>query len=199
MRLVQLRSLSLPCVIAILLVSLPGHTVAAAGDPTPGGDELNPMYHGALPWELPDDAEEMVVHSVTDGDTVRLTYPNDDWYYNTRIIGIQAPEMDGPWTGEECYGPEAKEFMIELLPVGTRVWSQQDISDEDDNGRRLRHLFLVEEDTGDAYLISEILVLGGFAVARSYPPDDLYDDILAEAQELAETDDEGLWDACSRR
>ncbi|HYI25666.1 MAG TPA: thermonuclease family protein, partial [Thermomicrobiales bacterium] len=194
MRLVQLRSLSLPCVIAILLVSLPGHPVAAAGDPTPAGAEPNPMYHGALPWELPDDAEEMVVHSVTDGDTVRLTYPSDDWYYNTRIIGIQAPEMDGPWTGEECYGPEAKEFLIELLPVGTTVWSQQDISDEDDNGRRLRHLFLVEEDTGDAYLISEVLVLGGFAVARSYPPDDLYDDILAEAQELAETDDEGLWD-----
>ena len=156
------------------------------------------MYHGALPWELPDDAEEMVVHSVTDGDTVRLTYPNDDWYYNTRIIGIQAPEMDGPWTDEECYGPEAKEFLIELLPVGTSVWVQQDVSDEDDNGRRLRHLFIVEEDNGDAYLVSEILVLGGYAVARSYPPDDLYDDVLAEAQEFAEADDEGLWDSCSR-
>jgi micrococcal nuclease len=172
--------------------------IAMAGDPTPNGDEQNPMYHGALPWELPDDAEEMVVHSVTDGDTVRLTYPNDDWYYNTRIIGIQAPEMDGPWTDEECYGPEAKEFLIELLPVGTSVWVQQDISDEDDNGRRLRHIFIVE-DNGDAYLVSEILVLGGYAVARSYPPDDLYDDILAEAQDIARDDDEGLWDTCSRK
>ena len=56
----------------------------------------------------------------------------------------------------------------------------------------------VVEENGDAYLISEILVLGGYAVARSYPPDDLYDDVLAEAQEIAEDDDEGLWDSCSR-
>jgi micrococcal nuclease len=185
-------------VMSSLLASFGQPLGAGAGDPTPGGDEANPMYHGALPWELPDDAEEMVVHSVTDGDTVRLTYPNDDWYYNTRIIGIQAPEMDGPWTDQECYGPEAKEFLNELLPVGTKVWVQQDISDEDDNGRRLRHIFIVEEN-GDAYLVSEILVLGGYAIARSYPPDDLYDDILAEAQDIARDDDEGLWDTCSRK
>lgn len=158
--------------------------------------EGNPLYHGALPWELPDDAEKMVVHSVTDGDTVRLTYPNDDWYYNTRLIGIQAPEMDGPWTEEQCYGPEAKEFLKELLPVGTEVYAQLDQEDEDTNGRRLRHVFIYEEDTQNAYLISEILVLGGFAHAHAYPPNDLYDDILAEAQGLAQSEDGGLWEAC---
>jgi len=170
---------------------------AADASSTPEASE-NPLYHGALPWELPDDAERMIVHSITDGDTVRLTYPNDDWYYNTRIIGIQAPEMDGPWTEEGCYGPEAKEFLQELMPVGSVVYAQQDVSDEDRNGRRLRHIFLYEEDTRDAYLVSEILVLGGFADAREYRPDDLYDDILAEAEEIARRDDAGLWDACPR-
>lgn len=185
---------SLP-VMAILVMT---QVTALAQTPSTANsqDAENPLYQGALPWDLPDDAEQMVVHSVTDGDTVRLTYPNDDWYYNTRLIGIQAPEMDGPWTEEGCYGPEAKEFLIELLPVGTVVYAQQDISDEDTNGRRLRHIFLYDEETGDAYLVSEILVLGGFAVARSYPPDDLYDDILAEAEALAKGDDDGLWDAC---
>jgi micrococcal nuclease len=158
----------------------------------------NPLYQGALPWELPDDAEEMVVHSVTDGDTVRLTYPRDDWYYNTRLIGLQAPEMDGPWTDEECYGPEAKAFLQELLPVGTVVYAQLDVEEEDANGRRLRHLFVYEKDTQNAYLVSEILVLGGYAVARSYPPNTLYDDVLAEAQESAQRDDDGLWDSCAR-
>ena len=157
----------------------------------------NPLYFGALPWELADDAEEMIVHSVTDGDTVRLTYPTDDWYYNTRLIGIQAPEMDGPYTEEGCYGPEAKEFLTELLPIGSVVFAQQDVSNEDTNGRRLRHVFLIDEDTGEAFLVSEILVLGGFAEARSYPPDDLYDDVLQEAEELAQDEDDGLWDACS--
>lgn len=170
------------------------HTVSPASD-----NAENPLFHGALPWELPEDAEEMIVHSVTDGDTVRLTYPGERWYYNTRIIGIQAPEMDGPWTNQECYGPEAKEFLNELLPIGSKVWAQRDITDEDRNGRRLRHLFIYDEQSEDAYLISEILVLGGFAVARSYPPDDLYDDVLAEAQRTARADDDGLWEACPHR
>jgi endonuclease YncB( thermonuclease family) len=77
------------------------------------------------------------------------------------------------------------------------VYAQQDVSDEDRNGRRLRHVFVIDEDTGGAYLVSEVLILGGFAEARSYPPDDLYDDVLAEAEEVAEREDDGLWEACA--
>lgn len=188
-----LRSLFL---VAILGIPDPA-AMAQRLDPTEDAGEANPLLHAALPWELADDAEAMVVHSVTDGDTVRLTYPNDDWYYNTRLIGIQAPELDGPYTDEQCYGPEAKAFLQELLPTGTVVYVQRDISDEDRNGRRLRHVFVIDEETGDAYLVSEVLVLGGFAVARSYPPDDLYDDVLADAQEIADKRDIGLWEACA--
>jgi micrococcal nuclease len=104
--------------------------------------------------------------------------------------------MDGPWTDEGCYGPEAKEFLKDLLPVGSVVYAQQDISDEDPNGRRLRHLFIVEEHTGDAYLASEILVLGGYAEARAYEPDDLYDDVLDDAEKSAQRDRDGIWDSC---
>lgn len=181
---------------AVLVFSSPD-ALAQDREPTEAVAEENPLLHGALPWELADDAEEMVVHSVTDGDTVRLTYPNDDWYYNTRLIGVQAPEMNGPFTDEQCYGPEAKAFLQELLPVGTLVYAQQDVSDEDRNGRRLRHVFVIDEATGGAYLVSEVLILGGFAEARTYPPDDLYDDVLAEAQEGAERSDDGLWGACA--
>ncbi len=194
---------SLPCNLlkSIVLVVV----VLALADPAAIGQrpnateptEGNPLLHGALPWELAEDAEEMVVHSVTDGDTVRLTYPNDDWYYNTRLIGVQAPEMEGPYTDEQCYGPEAKAFLQELLPAGAVVYVQQDVSDEDRNGRRLRHVFVIDEASGGAYLVSEVLILGGFAHARSYPPDDLYDDVLAEAQEVAEAQDDGLWEACA--
>lgn len=187
---------SLLLLVALLVLM---HTPASAQTPraTEAPSRDNPVYQGAIPWELPDDAEKMVVHSVTDGDTVRLTYPSDDWYYNTRIIGISAPEMDGPWTDEGCYGPESKAFLSGLLPVGSEVYVQQDISDEDRNGRRLRHLFIYEDDTRDAYLVSEILVLGGYAEARAYAPDDLYDDVLAEAEEIARNDNDGLWDACA--
>jgi len=185
---------SLAMVIALAATSVP-EGLSQQLPPTEPAAE-NPLLHGALPWELADDAEEMVVHSVTDGDTVRLTYPDDDWYYSTRLIGVQAPETEGPFTDEQCYGPEADAFLTELLPPGTVVYTQRDVSDEDRNGRRLRHVFVIDGQTGGAYLVSEILVLGGFAVARSYPPDDLYDDVLAEAQEIAARDDEGLWEAC---
>lgn len=192
------RLLRVLCVMALAVVVATAAMPAFAETPPTGTAGVeNPMYYGALPWELADDAEQMVVHSVTDGDTIRLTYPDDDWYYNTRLIGIQAPEMDGPFTEEQCYGPEAKEFLIELLPAGAEVYAQRDISDEDRNGRRLRHVFLIDKATGDAYLVSEILVLGGFANARSYPPDDLYDDILEEAQQIADDEDVGLWEACA--
>lgn len=185
--------------LAMAIALMCGSASAVVGEQAPSTEPAaeNPLLHGALPWELADDAEEMVVHSVTDGDTVRLTYPGDDWYYNTRLIGVQAPELDGTFTDEQCYGPEAKAFLEELLPVGAVVYAQRDVSDEDRNGRRLRHVFVIDEETGGAYLVSEVLILGGFAVARSYPPDDLYDDVLAEAQEVAEREDDGLWDACA--
>lgn len=186
-------------VLAMLALALASaSTFGQESTPTEPAADANPLLQGALPWELADDAEEMVVHSVTDGDTLRLTYPNDDWYYNTRLVGVQAPEMEGPYTDEQCYGPEAKAFLLELLPVGTVVYAQQDVTDEDRNGRRLRHVFVIDEASGGAYLVSEVLILGGFARARSYPPDDLYDDVLAEAQELAEREDEGQWRACNR-
>jgi endonuclease YncB( thermonuclease family) len=182
--------------ILTLLVTLSGTATAWAADttPTPLPDDFD--YFGAVPSELPDDAEKMVVDSVHDGDSIRLTGPNDDWWESYRIIGIQAPEIEG-YRKEECYGQESAAFLKSLLPKGTEVYIQQDISDKDSNDRFLRHIFIIDEETGDAYLLSEVLVLGGYAVARSYPPDDLYDDILAEAQEIAEDEDEGLWDACA--
>jgi len=183
--------------VAALLTIVPPPALGQTPAPTNATNEANPLLHGALPWELADDTEAMMVLSVTDGDTVHLTYPDDDWYYNTRLIGVQAPEMDGPFTDEQCYGPEAKAFLQELLPAGTVVYAQQDVSDEDRNGRRLRHVFVIDEETGGAYLVAEVLILGGFAEARSYPPDDLFDDVLTEAQEIAERADDGLWDTCA--
>lgn len=177
---------------AILSPSLaPTQDEAAA---TPGIDDA--LYQNALPWELPEDVEKMVVRRVVDGDTVQLTYPGDDWYYPTRIIGIQAPETDGPFTEEGYYGPEAKAYLSRLMPVRSEVYVQKDRTDEDRNARRLRHIFVVDPETDDAYLVSEILVLGGYADARPYPPDDLYDDVLLEAEEVARKERAGLWKSC---
>lgn len=163
---------------------------ACAAEQSIGSQEFD--WFDAQPWELPDDAVEMEVHSVHDGDSLKLTKPNDDWWENYRIIGIQAPEIEG-YKPQECGGQESAEFLRDLLPRGTTVWIQQDISDKDPNGRFLRHIFVEDIETGNHYLLSEILVLGGYARAREYRPDDLYDDVLAEAQATAWEHPENMW------
>jgi len=178
-----------------LLVTVSGFGSAVASDGTPVTIPDDFDYFGAVPWELPEDAEKMAVDSVHDGDSLKLTEPGDDWWEEYRIIGIQAPEIEG-YREEERFGPESAAFLKALLPKGTVGYIQQDISDTDRNDRFLRHIFIVDEETGDVYLLSEVLVLGGYARARSYPPDDLYDDILQDAQEIADDTDAGLWDAC---
>jgi micrococcal nuclease len=182
--------------ILTLFVLYSGFTAVYAADSTPKPIPDDFDYFGAVPWELPEDAEKMVVDSVHDGDSIRLTEPNDDWWEQYRVIGIQAPEIEG-YREEECYGQDAATFLKALLPKGTEVYIQKDISDKDRNDRYLRHIFIIDEETDDVYLLSEVMVLGGYAKARSYPPDDLYDDVLAEAQEIAEKNDAGLWDACA--
>ena len=178
------------------LIAFSGIASACAADATPEPLPDDFDYFGAVPWEMPEDVEEMVVDSVHDGDSLKLTKPNDDWWEEYRIVGIQAPEIEG-YREEECYGKESAAFLQRLLPVGTTVYIQQDISNKDVHGRYLRHIFIVDEATDDLYLLSEVLVLGGYAKARAYPPDDLYDDILAEAQAIADEENVGLWDACA--
>lgn len=157
---------------------------------------------GAQPRTLPTDVVEMVVDRVVDGDTLNLTFPDDDWYYSVRIIGIDTPEKDGPYTDEECFGTEATAELSNLLPKGTVVYVERDVTDEDRNGRWLRHVWLpfADEDGNnvedEAYLVSEILVLGGFADARSYEPDDEHDAVLKDAEDEARGDDLGFWGAC---
>ena len=163
---------------------------ACASESTPTTKEFD--WFDTQPWELPDDAVKMRVDKVHDGDSINLTEPDDDWYEQYRLIGIQAPEIQG-YRDEECYGPESAKFLKELLPVGTMVWVQQDISDKDPNGRYLRHVFVQDEETGDYYLLSEVMVRGGYARARSYAPDDLYDDVLAEGQDYATEHRSGMW------
>ena len=146
--------------------------------------------------ELPDDTEAATVSDVVDGDTIEVTFPPDNLQVDIRIIGINAPESVRPNYPVECYGPEASDRLAELLPGGTTVYLQQDVSETDQFDRLLRHAWIVDEASGDAYLVSEILVRGGFVDARAYRPDDLHDDRLADAERAARDEGAGMWGAC---
>ncbi len=96
----------------------------------------------------------------------------------------------------ECYGPEAGTRLAALLPVGTVVYLERDVSDRDQFGRLLRHVWIVDEATDGAFLVSEMLVRGGFVDARVYPPDERHTQRLADAERAARDDRVGMWGGC---
>jgi micrococcal nuclease len=202
-----------PLLATIALVAVTTAAPAAAQDATPPdpGFETN----GALPWEEPPGALEFIVWDVVDGDTIRVIEPDqkderDPYWEPVRIIGIDTPEKDGPYTDAECYGPEASDFTTSLMPRGTVVYLQVDndpnIPDDrefldtgmelDDNDRWLVHVYLKAETSEDYYLVSEIVALGGYAEVPGYEGNTYFERELADAEDLAREENRGMWGAC---
>jgi micrococcal nuclease len=131
--------------------------------------------HSAATWS---------VSEVVDGDTIRVTMPTAD--ETVRLIGINAPE------GGECWADAATQALAGFLAV-SEVILERDVSDRDRYGRLLR--YVVTRDGAD---VGGLLIDGGHAWARSYPPDTSRDTAYRERQDLAQQAGLGLWapDAC---
>lgn len=146
------------------------------------------------PDAAPDDASELVtVERVVDGDTVLVEI--DGRVERVRYVGIDAPELvpaDGG-RAADCFGLEARERHAELV-AGRQLRITRDHSDRDRFDRLLRHAW-VDVD-GEWGHVGELLVAGGAARARSYPPDTALDGRLADAERRARGGGAGLWGAC---
>ena len=57
------------------------------------------------------------VTSVIDGDTIRVSLDGRDT--TVRIIGIDTPEKDGPYTEEECFGAQASTYAERAMDGAT--------------------------------------------------------------------------------
>ena len=121
---------------------------------------------------------------VVDGDTLFVAGPFGE--LEVRIIGINTPELG------ECFSDEATEA-LEGLVDGVDLVLVADRSDVDQFDRALRYV-----ETADGVDVGAELVVGGFAIARRYPPDDARADRYARLQQEAQADRRGLWaaDAC---
>lgn len=199
-----------------LLATLPTAAVGAQSS-TPSAGASEPAFEtfGALPWDDPPGAEPYLVEDVTDGDTIRVIELEDEeesdpWWEPVRMISVDAPEKDGPYTDEECYGPEASAFLAELLPDGATVYLQvdndedipdnQELNDDgmelDDFDRWLVHVYVRADGTDDYYLVSEILALGGYVDVKDYGDNTYFADELQAAEDAARDEERGLWGAC---
>lgn len=132
--------------------------------------------------EVPVDAEKAQVLRVIDGDTLEL----DDGR-RVRLIGIDAPEKEGPYTHAEPYGDMAAEYVRKALE-NQAVWLERDVSDTDRYGRLLRYVYLADGTQVNRWFVAE-----GQALAAEYPPDTRDAELLRQAEQEAREHRRGLW------
>lgn len=127
------------------------------------------------------------VLDVIDGDTIRVELKGRE--VTVRLIGIDTPEVAGPYTKDECYGEESSAFTRAQLE-GRDIGLEFDVQREDRFGRTLAYVW------AGPHLFNSELVRGGYAVPLRIPPDTKYATTFALNERGARTDHAGLWGAC---
>lgn len=117
------------------------------------------------------------IHRISDGDSFRCTDGR-----RVRLIGIDSPELQ-----QRPFGPQARQALLVLLPLGATVRLETDASQMDRYGRELAYVW-----TGNT-LVNEAMVRNGWAVIYTVPPNVKYAERLARAQKEARTHGAGLW------
>ena len=121
---------------------------------------------------------------VIDGDTIEVLLNGTE--HTVRYIGIDTPEMGDERPEYRALAEEAKQANIQLVE-GKNISLQKDVSETDQYGRLLRYVF-----DGTTF-VNLVLVADGYAWAKTYPPDTLYDSLFQELQTAAQDDKLGVW------
>lgn len=132
--------------------------------------------------------EAAVVERVVDGDTLTVNIEGSS--HKVRMIGINSPESVHPDPSRNTTaGIKASEYTKQLLPSGTKVYLQSDVSDTDQYDRLLRYVWLQmpeyynDSDMISKYMVNAILVREGYAKARKYRPDTMYSEYFVTLKE----------------
>jgi micrococcal nuclease len=133
------------------------------------------------------DQREVVVADVVDGDTIRI-----DAGALVRLIGIDTPEVSGPYGDEECFGREASRRTTALIPRGTKVKLVFDVEHRDRYDRLLAYVYRVS----DGLFVNASLVRDGYAASLTVPPNVYYAERFRRLQREAREKQRGLWKAC---
>ena len=129
----------------------------------------------------------VTVVEVTDGDTIRVDLEGAET--PVRLIGIDTPEKDGPFTDEECFGEQASLYTTDALE-GREVELEFDVDRTDPFDRTLAYAWL------DGELFNERILLEGYAVQVTFPPNVRYVDRFTVAERRAREESLGVWSAC---
>ncbi len=105
-----------------------------------------------------------------------------------RLLNLDAPEKDGPYTEAECLGDEATAFLADLLPEGIEVRLVADVEPQDQYGRDLAGVYL------DDVLVNAEIARAGYAVPVLFEPNDRFHPDVVAAHEEAQEAGRGLYD-----
>ena len=143
--------------------------------PTP-----TPMPAAVPPTQPPSSERTLArVMEAVSGDTIQVNISGTT--YTICYAGVDAPELT-EWMGWEAV--QANRRFVK----GTTVYLEKDVSDTDQSGCLLRHVF-----QEDGTLVSAKLVHFGYAEVRTDSPDARYRDSLLQMQQGAKKARRGLW------
>ena len=129
---------------------------------------------------------------VTDGDTIKVEYNGN--IEAVRFLGIDTPEVNNPYSKEECFGPEASDKTKQTL-IGKSVYLLPDpnAQDRDKYDRLLRYIYLE-----DGTLINALLIKQGYAYAYIYKDEVLqFSKYFSLLEQEAKKNNLGLWGECN--
>lgn len=105
--------------------------------------------------------EEYELQEVIDGDTIRIKYNGSS--EKVRFLLVDTPETNHETLGEQPYGPEAKEFVKQLLAGQDTVYLEFDVSYRDKYKRLLAYIY-----TKEGISVQEQLLKNGLAPFLEY-------------------------------
>jgi len=118
-----------------------------------------------------------VVRQVVDGDTFHCGDGR-----KVRLIGIDSPERR-----QRPFGSHAQQALLRMLPTGSPVLLEHDVTLTDRYGRLLAYVWV------GPTLVNEAMVRDGWAVLYTVPPNVKYAERFRRAQNEARTGGAGLW------
>ena len=123
------------------------------------------------------DEPPCVVGRISDGDSFHCADQR-----RVRLIGIDTPEL-----GQGEPGRQAQEALRRLLPKGTTIRLERDVSPRDQYRRELAYVWVGPR------LVNESMVREGWALLYTVPPNVKYAERLERAQKEARAARAGLW------
>ena len=170
---------ALPTLPPATLPSSAGPITPPIVSPTAASATATPTAQPAATEPLIPVGQMGTVSYIVDGDTIDVII--DGLEYRVRYIGIDTPERDMP------YFDQATQANRELVE-GQTVLLVKDVSETDRFGRLLRYIYLP-----DGTFVNAELVVSGYALAATFPPDVAFADLFSRLQEEARQNGRGLW------